>query len=334
MFLLLESRKEIADAQRRLETTIRRAFKSRVVRDIGYPGGTDSNAAVFTDHEHWYRSKHLKARSHANPRRLNWFGAYSQHGNLEITVEINTPYESRNGQVAGFFGRDSETGAVYLFHSGRVGGGKKGVGKTSFLAWKNLGPEKAVDSSGEVRDGVLVMPVEGAGATRSLSRYIKTIARFKQEVREGIPPQELKRKEEEFRDYYPEPRGHRTGNRPAEIDYISRHGDVVDALEVWRKSQPLDKGSRFVKSVLFDIGVERQGRLAEVYEIKTRVGRQAVYTAIGQLLVHGAAPACRRVMVLPRKGRLANDLEGALERLEIGLLKFKLNEKKAIITGT
>jgi hypothetical protein len=331
MLSLLESKKEIADAQRKLEATIRRAFKSTMVRDIGHPGGTVHNANISTYHQYWYRSADHDGHNDANPRRLNWFGLFRERGNLQITVEINTPYESRNDQVAGFFGRDSDTGLVYLFHSGRVGGGMKGVGRTGFLAWKNLHPTKALDSSGDVRTGVLVMSIEGKGATRSLNRYIDTIDRFKQEVRQGIDPQELKHKEKAFREYYPEPRGRRTGKRSAEIDYISRHGEVVDALEIWRKKRPLDKGSRLVKNVLFDLAVERGAQLAEVYEIKTSAARQTVYTAIGQLMVHGTVRECRRAIVLPDRERLADDLRDALKRLKIEHLRFRLDDVKAII---
>jgi hypothetical protein len=207
-----------------------------------------------------------------NPRRLNWFGLFRVDANLEISVEINTPYEARNDQIAGFFGRDNDTGSIYLFHSGRVGGGKKGVGKIAFLAWSNNRLTEVVDSAGDIRSGLLVMTIEGKAATRSAIRYIDTIARFKQAVRAGgIATSEFRRKEKEYRDFYSEPRGRRKGKRSGEIDYLSRHGDILDALETWRHSQPLKKGARLVKNVLLDFGVAmgRERQLVEVYEIKT-----------------------------------------------------------------
>jgi hypothetical protein len=48
-------------------------------------------------------------------------------------------------------------------------------------------------------------------------------------------------------------------------------------------------------------------------------------------MVHGTAADCRRVIVLPHKEAIASDLEDALQRLSIELLKFKLDEQKATI---
>ncbi|MBL8370856.1 MAG: hypothetical protein JNK28_05660 [Burkholderiaceae bacterium] len=251
---------------------------------------------------------------------------------MQISVEINTAYEGRNDQVAGFFARDNTTGSIYLLHSGRVGGGTKGVGKSAFLAWSDQRPVDIVDSSGGVREGVLVMPIDGIAASRSAVRYVDIIARFKLAVRAGdIETHEFQRKKKELDDFYSEARGRRKGRRSAEIDYLSRHGDVVDALNSWRTSEPLPKGGRIVKNVLIDMGVAVGRDLVEVFEVKTSTARSDVYCAIGQLMVHGTAAGCRRAIVLPHKEAIAADLKDALQRLRIELLKFKLDEQKATI---
>jgi hypothetical protein len=332
MFSLLESKAEIAKAQRKLEATIRRDLSSKAIKNIGYPGGTTFDAKVNTDLHHWFWSKDLDGAGKANPRRLNWFGLFREDADLQISVEINTPYEGRNDQIAGSFARDSDTGAIYLLHSGRVGGAKKGVGKSTFLAWSNAHLTEVGDSSGGIRGGILVMPIEGKAATRSAIRYIDTVARFKQAVRAGeTNTPEFQQKEKLYRDFYSEPRGRRKGKRSSEIDYVSRHGDVLDALEAWRSSLPLEKGARQVKNVLFDLGVAMGQELVEVYEIKTSTARAHVYTAIGQLMVHGTAQKCRRVTVLPHREPIAPDLTNALKRLGIDLLRFRLGKVKATI---
>jgi hypothetical protein len=332
MFLLLESKEEIARAQRKLEATIRGGFVTKAIKTIGYPGGRRLNVKVITDHHHWFWSKDLDGASKANPRKLNWFGLFREDADLQISVEINTPYKGRNDLVAGFFARESDTGAIYLMHSGRIGGAKKGVGKSTFLAWSDLRLIDVVDSTGDSRGGVLVMPIEGRAAIRPAIRYIDIVARFKQAVRAGeTDTPELQHKEKLYRDFYSEPRGRRKGKRSSEIDYVSRHGDVLDALEAWRKSTKLEKGARLVKNVLFDLGVARGQELVEVYEIKTSTTRSHVYTGIGQLMVHGTTQKCRRVIVLEQKRPISADLKNGLKRLGIQLLKFRLDEVKATI---
>lgn len=332
MFSLIESKDEIAKAQRKLEAAIRRDFKTKAVKNIGYPGGTTSDAKVVTDGSYWYWSSDCDGEDIPNPRRLNWFGLFRDDADLQISVEINTAYEGRNDQVAGFFARDNHTGSIYLLHSGRVGGGTKGVVKTALLAWSNQRPIDVVGSSGGIREGVLVMPIEGVAASRSAVRYIDIIASFKQAVRAGdLNSPEFQSKKKELDDFFSESRGRLKGKRSREIDYLSRHGEVVDALYSWRNSNRLPEGGRLVKNVLIDMGVAVADELVEVFEVKTSTARSDVYAAIGQLMVHGTSDECRRVIVLPKSELLASDLKDALERLNIELLKFKLDEKTATI---
>ena len=107
---------------------------------------------------------------------------------------------------------------------------------------------------------------------------------------------------------------------------------MVDALHAWRNSVGMSAGARLVKNVLIDLGVSVGGNLAEVYEVKTSAVRSDVYTAIGQLLVHGSDAGCRRVIALPEKGNPAKDLQAALDRNAIQVLRFKLKEDAAHIT--
>lgn len=332
MFSLIESKEEIAKAQRNMEAAIRRDFKTKAVKNIGYPGGTTSDAKIITDGTYWYWSADYDDEDIPNPRRLNWFGLFRSDADLQISVEINTAYEGRNDQVAGFFARDNDTGSIYLLHSGRVGGGTKGVGKAAFLAWSNQRPMDVVDSSGGIREGALVMPIEGTAASRSAVLYIDTIVRFKQAVRAGdMATPEFQRKKKELDDFYAESRGRRKGRRSGEIDYLSRHGEVVDALYSWRGSSSLPKNGRLVKNVLIDMGVAVDRELVEVFEVKASTARSDVYAAIGQLMVHGTSDECRRVIVLPQNEPIASDLKDALQRLNIELLKFRLDEKAATI---
>jgi hypothetical protein len=336
VFTLLETRRDIAKAQRHLEAAIRRDFVTRAVKSIGYPGGTRLGATVLTDGNYWFWSQDNKGRGIANPRRLNWFGLFRDDRSLHITVEVNVAYEGRNNDVAGFFARDTDTGLVYLFHSGRLGGGTSGIGKLTFLAWCNIEgsqrPVEVADSTGGIREGLLVMPITGLAATRPAVRYVNIVARFKGAVRAGgLETPELRRKQHQLRDYYAEARGRRKGLRPTVIDYLSRHGEVIDELRLWRDKRPVPKGARFVKNDLVDLGVTVDEALVEVYEAKTNVMRSAIYSAIGQLMVHGATEPCRRVLVLPQGHKLSDDIGGAIRRLKIEILRYTMDENSVTI---
>lgn len=336
MLILLESKTTITAAQRKLEATLRREFPGREVRDISHPGGTNKSAHIYRSGGYWFWSDERAAADRPNPRRLNWFGRYEPDDryDLRITVEANTPFEGRNDQVSGFFARDSESGTTYLMHSGRVGGGAKGVGRETFLAWRNEPLQRIVDETGEARFGVVVMPVEGRGATRSATRYIDVVARFKEAVKTGqIGTQRVRKQQHELKNFFSESYGRRKGRRSSVVDYVSRHGEIVDALHRWRVAQGLPAGAKVVKSLLVDMGVEVNGRLKEVYEVKTRSGRDDAYAAIGQVLVHANNTSCERIIVVPNDEELAEDIATALSRLGIEVLKCRLSANAAVIVA-
>lgn len=331
MFTILESKADIARAQATLEATICRSLPRHETRNIGYPGGTTKDATVYTDGAIWYWAEDHIA---PNPRRLNWFGLYASERDLEISVEINTPFAGVNGQIAGFFARDSETRRTYLCHTGRVGGGTKGVHRRAFMAWSNQQPIEALDSAGEHRSGLVVMPIEGSGAVQPAIRYIKLIAAFKQAVRDGLTEsQEFKQKVKEFEDFYSEPRGQRTGKRSSTIDYVSRHGEVVDALHAWLTNKGTPHGARLVKNPLIDLGLASRKQLLAVYEVKTSTTRSDLYGAVGQLMVHGAHPTCKRYLVVPNAQPIPVDITEAIRVHGIGVLRFEIDDTGARITS-
>jgi hypothetical protein len=86
-----------------------------------------------------------------------------------------------------------------------------------------------------------------------------------------------------------------------------------------------------VKNVLIDLGVASGKNLNEIYEVKTSAFRSDVYSAIGQLLVHGSKEDCKRVIVLPQNDKLANDLERALIRNSIEIVRYMLTEDSVLI---
>jgi len=331
MFRLVESRSDISACQRQLEHLIRGHLRTRTKRNIGYPSDTLFGATVWTDSEHWYHSR--DQRDEGTPRRLNWFGLFRAKHNLQITVEINVPFEGRNDQTAGFFIRDPRTNRTFLAHSGRVGGGTAGVGKTGLLTWSDLRLIEAEDQRGGIREGVLVAPLAAkSDGVASLMRYVDTIARYKLAVRAGeTKTAAFRQKAKRYADYYEEARGRRRGRRAAEIDYVTRHGDIVSALHAWRESRPLPRKSRLVKDILIDLGVEVGDTLVELYEAKSGTDRSSIYGAIGQLLVHGHDTGCERFVALPDGEPLAPDLAAALRRLEIRVMRYTLDKKAASI---
>lgn len=334
MLSLLVESDEIAEAQEALQGLMHDDFDEHVLHNISFRPHVLRDQEVWTRQEaHWYRPAVHEGHNGTTPRFLNWFGVVTQ-GNLNITVEVNVAFEQGNGRAQGFFARDDGTGALYLMHSGNIAGGRPGVGGRAFRAWYGKQPEPVFLGDRCVRLGFVVVPVHSADPTRSARRYIDSISKFKDAVSNDdvdLEDPEFQHRMQGFDDFYSEARGRRRGSRPGEFDYLSRHGEVVDALYEWRHAQPFAQHHRIVKNVFIDMGVaDGHDDLVELYEVKTSSERSLVYTAIGQIAVHGSEN-CEKFLVLPNGRQLPQDISDALERHEIELLRFRLTRRGARI---
>jgi hypothetical protein len=98
---------------------------------------------------------------------------------LSITCEINPPKEGIDRRCAGLFVRD-DGGVVYLAHSGKVGGGRAGIGKRAFL--DHWGQDEVVSvlfPDGEERDYIILGRMDDRGFRAALARFVHSVARFK-----------------------------------------------------------------------------------------------------------------------------------------------------------
>ena len=133
----------------------------------------------------------------------------------------------------------------------------------------------------------------------------------------------------DYGDYFPEPMGLRKGEHQKHFEYVTRHGDIVDALRQWA-IQRFPNG-RTVKDRYIDLGVEQNGQLACLFEVKTSAARQVMYTAVGQLSVHAPEHRIARYVVVPDGEPIAPDILKCLDRLDTQVLRFELQGREVRI---
>lgn len=153
---------------------------------------------------------------------------------------------------------------------------------------------------------------------------------FKDAVAQGeLDDPDVRRAIAEWEKFNSEGSGRRRGQRRSEIDYISYHGDVVQRLFEERQARCAND-ERVLNSKLIDLFVRKAPSMTEIYEIKTSVDRQSIYTAIGQLISHSAdAPSqVKRTLVLP-EGSMPPDLEKSLAALSIAVRRFSISSGKS-----
>jgi hypothetical protein len=325
MLTLVESTADKKSAQRALERNLRSSLKRQGTHNIGHPGGNFDDEVYSNGAGTLWAALGKTFEENAITRYWNGFGVFDpDRRRQEIAVEINIPAESNTAQIAGFFARDTGTGDTFLLHSGKVGGGRPGIGKSAFLVHSKATLVDIDPGSKRHRLGVLIGKVNAPDLSSRIWRYVKQVQRFKDQAASGkLATAEFARQIAEFDRYSREFSGKKSGTRGGSFEYVTYHGDVVDALYDERVARRLPNEEVF-NSLLMDLFVRKAGKLTEVYEVKTSTERQTLYTAIGQLLTHGIDRAVAKFLVLPEDEEVPDDLKIAIRALNINVRRFKL----------
>lgn len=123
------------------------------------------------------------------PRHWNGFGLLSElsiSGSNSIVTEANVALDGKHPKaksVAALFAKD-ERGKMVLIHTGKVGGGKKGVGKAAFLDWYDgeLCEFTYGADSSDIEKGIVIADLEKENIAKTISNFVRSVALFKSEV--------------------------------------------------------------------------------------------------------------------------------------------------------
>ncbi|MDI4666416.1 hypothetical protein K9U40_19105 [Xanthobacter autotrophicus] len=326
MFILVDTTAKKRRAQAQLERNLKSALDHQGCFNIGFRGANfDHDVFGFGPGELW-ASFMPPVQEDSTKRFWNGFGIFlPERGTQHITVEINIPLETNQERTAGFFAEDPLTGAIYLMHSGKIGGGRKGIGKSDFLFWAKPQLVNVATGEGEIRSGLVIGNIDDEDLAGRIWRFVQLVAEFKEAATSGnLNSAEFQTQVADFEQYRKEFSGRKRGRRSAgDIDYISYHGDVVEALYQERLAA-LCGGEKINRTILIDLFVSQGDKYIELYEVKTSTARQILYTAIGQLITHGTGSTPKRFLVVPEGEAIPNDLIAALEENRIVVRRFKV----------
>lgn len=152
--------------------------------------------------------------------------------------------------------------------------------------------------------------------------YVREVAAFKAWVR-GLDGDvsSIVGEIEEIGRYLREIAG-RLRRRPIEaLDVVVEHGDIVHALKLGR-DRIASRGEQVFNTPLIDLYVRKNNRRTEVYEVKTALDRQSLYTAIGQLAVHGSSAQASRLLLVVPEGPIADDIRRAVTSMNIEVIRY------------
>ena len=263
-------------------------------------------------------------QSHSTSRRTYFWCCYGleypkDRAILTPTLEINPPHEGIDLRRGGMFVRDAKDN-IYLCHTGRIGGGKKGIGKTVF--WDrytgasidvNIGRPNPVQA-------VNLGQVNSPKLPNRIARLVREVKRIKNisPAASSVPDK-----------FTPEFSGQKSSySLKGTIEATPDHGFVVDEL---RRAVEIAGHKPFndQQRDLFVTG--RNGRMGTLFEVKTDVSTTSIYQAVGQLMLNGSAqqPKVKKILVVPQKP--TKETEQALKKLCINVLTYNWKQNKPVI---
>ena len=241
---------------------------------------------------------------------------------LSTTAEINFPWEGIDRKTGGAFAEDA-WGNIFVIHRGKIGGGKKGVGKSLFEhnyhgVWSFM------------KDGDSITQVAVIGALNS-SRFAMQTALFVKKIEKlksaatSSPQTEINFSEITFREDL-------VGAVPSpnvrEIFTACDRDLVVTSLANLLMHWKFRVGND-TKHQLFLIDPSKN-KISHVFEVLADIKEKSVMAAAGKLLLKSTADEGNPlpIMVLPEDGINAYTQE--LQKINISVIGYRLEGEQII----
>jgi len=243
---------------------------------------------------------------------------------LSIAVQCNPPLKGINHRCAGAFLTDDSE--VYLAHSGKIAGGRKGIGKTAFVNSYPHGNWREVQwPDGQESEMIVIGRVDGKRLPAHIGQFVRQVEKFKKAISTGkqqkvtVPAKST---------YSPEFGGRKRGYRvPGNVESDCDHGLVVNALAEYLKKAAFGNVGNDRARDLYVLS--KSGKLRFLFEAKTDLSTSSIYQGVGQLVYHSTVtPAAKRLLVLP--GVPNAKTRAVLDAIGIDVLTYRLDGARPV----
>lgn len=314
---VLANEYKIKKAQKIFEEKMKKYITKQISVRIGHLGHSWRARVKWCERLGiWFTSSKIKNRF------WNGFGIGRPKvgENVPIVCEINFPLKGIHRNIAGAFVED-DSGNVFVAHRGRIGGGRRGIGKSLFE--DRYRGKWAIVKDGKVESSIaLIGALNSPNFARQVSTFVHDVGRIKHELPSARPviidswKQHIFRKEFVGTEVYQQ-----RENIEAECDHGVIVNDLAEALQKY--------GYRVGNDMNRDLYVvDRKGRIKTVFEVKADISTSSIYEAIGTLLFNNIhLPYYPRLILVFPYG-LPKTYARKLEKLGIEVLAFKWKDDK------
>ena len=179
MLNTLQNENEIKDAQKKLESKLEKIDVEKITVRIGNQGGSQKADLFYS--KKWDLWFYLGDEKGDGEKKRYWnvFGREKprENSNVSPVVQINPPLKGIYRRVAGVFAKDDKND-IFLLHRGIIGGGRKSIGKKTFLEHYN--GEKSVLQDGDKQIEIpLIGCITSLDFPEKLKDFVKKVDEFK-----------------------------------------------------------------------------------------------------------------------------------------------------------
>jgi hypothetical protein len=173
----LTEKKETTEAFKLLFQNLTRECE-KLTRTVGWQGGRATYPAYWNPRLRFWTLLRVLWKKE---RYWCCFGLKdaTKHRGFSITGQLNPTIKGYNRRAAGAFVRDSQ-GRVYVAHSGKIGGGRSGIGKSAFVAaYRGKNWQTVTWPDNKQTEMIVIGRIDGAHLQSHIANFIREIDRFK-----------------------------------------------------------------------------------------------------------------------------------------------------------
>ena len=327
---VITDKTEIAKLHERLVSKLK-SFSSDKIRALtGHMGNSFEKDVLYSKElDNWWDTGDF-SEGKSGKRYWNAFGIGKPKPKklAHIICEINYPVAGINKRIAANWVEDGKD--FLLVHSGKIGGGRKNVGKSGFIENYN-GVFEEIDSPDLPNEVTVIGNLKDENLPYQIKNFVYEVSRIKNLLVENeintSPTDPLEKIKHSFNEEFAGTKEykHRKGN----VSATANHGLVVNNL----KKLIEEKGILVANDQQRDLYIyNEKAKIETVFEIKTSLISQSIFTAVGQLYVNNARinPLPKLIYVIQEKPN--TNLKKTLQKLNIETLVYTLKDGETTFT--
>jgi hypothetical protein len=323
MLKVVESEQAIRRYQRHFVRGFKPLTDEVIPVELGHPGASVRAKVAWSERLGiWFFPRKI-----ADHRYWNAFGVGRPEGGARIPIacEINFPFCGIDRRTGGAFAEDG-AGRVFVVHRGKLGGGRKGVGKELF-GNHYRGAWEVLDDGGEETSIAVIGVLNSPRFARQIAQFVRKIARIKETAAARSAQAELKFDELSLRE---ELIGARRHERERETGAECDHGLIVRDLAEALRKRNLRTGNDGCRDLMV---MNREGRIRTVFQVRTEMDLTGIHAGAAQLLLDGLGLPGDTLLLLALPRAPEEALREKLKRLNIDLLIYGWEGDRAVFPG-